>query len=101
MSTEERDKAIQLKSWEVTDAAWSAFDAEEYMTNGIQAAYNVGIRDARGQVTPDREAIISALAKRRFGDQVEFFRTENMTPWHILLADVDAILALFNEKGNE
>ena len=36
--------AEPLKSWEVNNNAWEAFAAEEHMTNGIQAAYEAGLR---------------------------------------------------------
>lgn len=36
--------AEPLKSWEVNSNAWEAFEAEEHMTNGIQAAYEAGLR---------------------------------------------------------
>ena len=45
--TEDGDKTVALKSWEVTDSAWIAFNAEEHMTNGIQGAYNAGMKDGR------------------------------------------------------
>lgn len=36
--------AEPLKSWEVNNEAWEAFSAEEHLTNGIQAAYEAGLR---------------------------------------------------------
>lgn len=36
--------AEPLKSWEVNSNAWEAFADEEHMTNGIQAAYEAGLR---------------------------------------------------------
>lgn len=36
--------AERLKSWEVNSDAWDAFSGEEHLTNGIQAAYEAGLR---------------------------------------------------------
>lgn len=37
----------QMKSWEVATEAWDAFNAEEFMSNGIQAVYDAGVRAGR------------------------------------------------------
>lgn len=43
--------------------------------------------------TDEREALIELIAARQFGEHVEFYRTENQTPWRAMVGDVDAILS--------
>lgn len=57
----ERDAPKVLKAWEVTNAAWDAFNAETHLTNAIQAAYEEGRRN----VTVDDEMVERAAVAFR------------------------------------
>lgn len=46
------EQALQMKSWEVTDEAWEAFDSARDLCSGIQAAYEAGRRAAEGVAPP-------------------------------------------------
>lgn len=71
--TEASDKPVALKSWEVTDSAWSAFSAEEHMTNGVQAAYNAGMEDAINAANPTSQPAegVAELLARTFHEAYE------------------------------
>lgn len=44
------ERAPQMKSWEVTDEAWEAFESAPDLCAGVQAAYEAGRRAGRGRI---------------------------------------------------
>lgn len=94
MATTARDKA-RLREW-----AWhvSTLDDRPSLTPAghFDAGFNAGW-DARGQVTPDREALVELLFKTAYdgdGGWMPYDQFKSMCG-----GVADAILALFNEKG--
>jgi hypothetical protein len=94
VSTEERDKAAQA----YTDSMEADLTRNEREIARIDFGNGW---DAHGQVTPDREAIARAICAAHQGDGCKDWDEEDES-WHETYRDMAAaVLALFNEKGNE
>jgi len=100
VSTEQRDKTA-MKSWEVTEAAWIAFDSEPHITNAIQTVYEAGMRDAHAATMPDREALESNIKESLIASgwvDPSVIRPHWVVKWSAIAAD--AVLALLNKEGS-